>query len=70
MAPLAEGKRSHSAAAERDIGGEAAMCPPDGAPIFSLPVKDLDPTCDVRSRPFDFQRDLAETADNNVIVPP
>ena len=26
--PLAEGKRSRSAVAERDIGGEAAMCPP------------------------------------------
>ena len=28
VAPLAEGKRSRSAVAERDIGGEAAMCPP------------------------------------------
>lgn len=31
---LAEGKRSRSAVAERDIGGEAAMCPPDRCPNF------------------------------------
>ena len=34
VAPLAEGKRSRSAVAERDIGGEAAMCPPDRCPNF------------------------------------